>query len=78
MGVLLALAHEFDMPILTLRINRMLMLPAGYLEDEMHATPPPDGCSDFMKVRCFSTAPDSTLSSLSMVTLIANPQVLQS
>ena len=32
MGVLLALAHEFDMPALTLRIKRMLLPPAGRLE----------------------------------------------
>ena len=32
MGVLLALAHEFDMPALTLRIKRMLLPPAGHLE----------------------------------------------
>ena len=32
MGVLLALAHEFDMPALTLRIKRMLLPPVGHLE----------------------------------------------
>jgi len=32
MGVLLALAHEFDMPALTLHIKRMLLPPAGHLE----------------------------------------------
>jgi len=32
MGVLLALAHEFDMLALTLRIKRMLLPPSGHLE----------------------------------------------
>ncbi len=40
MGVLLALAHEFDMLALTLRIQRMLLLPAGhaYLEEHQKTT----------------------------------------
>ena len=50
MGVLLALAHEFDMPALTLRIKRMLMSPDGYIEDQARKNPPPDKCNDFMKV----------------------------
>ena len=51
MGVLLALAHEFDMPALTLRIKRLLLPPAGYLVDPTHANTPPANCSDFMKVQ---------------------------
>jgi len=53
MGILLALAHEFDMPALTLRIKRLLLPPAGYLVDPTHGKPPADNCTDSMKV-CIS------------------------
>ena len=46
MGVLLALAHEFDMPGLTPRIKRMLLLPAGhaYAEDRKPVKLPTHSC----------------------------------
>ena len=40
MGVLLGLAHEFDMPALTLRLKRMLLPPAGHNEVRQDANPP--------------------------------------
>jgi hypothetical protein len=41
MGVLLALAHEYDMPALTLRIKRMLLPPCDFLEVHLR----PDTCA---------------------------------
>jgi len=53
MGVLLALAHEFDMPGLTLRIKRMLLLPAGhaYAEDRKLVKLPTHSCLHLKRVR---------------------------
>ena len=52
-GTLLALAHEFNMPALAVRMRRLLMLPRGftYIEDQRPAKFPREGCSDLMKVR---------------------------
>ena len=45
MGVLLALAHEYDMPALTLRIKRMLLPPCDFLEVRLSS----ESCCSWLK-----------------------------
>ena len=61
MGALLELAHQLDMPALTLRIKRILLPSSRYLEERTYSKPPPGNYTDLMRVSDCRSSPSKPL-----------------